>query len=66
MKVNYCGKQAQERMGKNGWKMKLPLNYQETPEQMRDRLLQEGYNQVKVYWCGTMIRGIHSYFAFVK
>ena len=66
MKVNYCGKEQQERMSKNGWWLELAESYQESPEAMYDRLTKKGYSQVKVYWCGTMIRGIHKYFAFVK
>jgi hypothetical protein len=66
MKVNYCGKEAQTRMIKNGWFLMLPESYTETPEELYDRLINSGYTQVKVYWCGTRIKGIHDYFAFVK
>ena len=65
IKVNYCGKEAQERMSKNGWRLELPENYQETTEKMYERLSHK-WNKVKIYWCGTAIRGIHSYFAFCK
>ena len=65
MKVNYCGKDAQERMKKNGWCLELRDPYNESPEAMYNRL-SEKWNKVKVYWCGTMIRGYHSYFAFCK
>lgn len=66
LKVNYCGNEQQTRMIKNGWTTMLRNSYSETPEELYDRLINSGYKQVKVYWCGTMIRGIHSYFAFVK
>ena len=66
MKVNYCGKEQQERMIKNGWTLKLAESYQESPEEIYERLVKCGYTQVKVYWMSTMIRGIHNYFAFVK
>ena len=66
MKINHCGNEAQERMIKNGWKLMLTENYLETPEELYTRLIAKGYKQVKVYWQGTRIRGIHDYFAFVK
>lgn len=64
MKINYCGKDAQERMVKNGWTIML-RNYNETPKEMFDRL-SERYSKVKVYWTSIMIRGYHDYFAMVK
>lgn len=66
IKVNYCGREAQERMIKNGWRLILTESYRETPEELYNRLVAQGYKQVKVYWEGTRIRGIHNYFAFVK
>lgn len=65
IKVNYCGRSAQERMERNGWWMELPEPYNESPEAMYERLSKK-WRKVKVYWCGTMIRGIHSYFAYCK
>ena len=66
IKVNYCGRKQQDRMEKNGWFLML-AEFGETPEELYKRLTEEGhYKQVKVYWEGTMIRGIHDYFAFVK
>lgn len=66
MKVNYCGNEQQKRMIKNGWTLMLAESYKETPEHMYDRLTKCGYEQVKVYWESTQIRGMHAYFAFVK
>lgn len=66
IKVNYCGRKQQEQMFKNGWSLKIPESPNETPEEIYNRLIEQGYKQVKVYWEGTRIRGIHSYFAFVK
>ena len=66
MKVNYCGNAQQERMIKNGWRIELAANYSESPETMLERLTEEGYSQVKVYYSTTCIRGLHSYFAMVK
>ena len=66
MKCNNLNGAGQKRMERNGWHMQLPLNCSETPDEIYDRLVKAGYRQVKVYWCGTQIRGIHSYFAFVK
>ena len=65
LKVNYCGGKQQEKMVKNGWSLRV-AEYRETPEELYNRLVKTGYKQVKVYWTSTRIRGIHSYFAFVK
>lgn len=65
MKVNNLDRNGQERMIRNGWKIRLADSCRETPEQMYDRLSKD-YTQVKVYWTGTQIRGIHSYYAMVK
>lgn len=66
IKVNYCGRKRQERLIARGWQVVVPKDYHETPEQLYQRLTDAGYSKVKVYWEGTMIRGIHSYFAMVK
>lgn len=66
MKVNYLNGAGQDRMLRNGWMLMLPISYTETAEKMHERLTALGYTQVKVYWEGTQIRGIHRYFAFVK
>lgn len=66
LKVNYCGRAQQDRMEKNGWTLKIRESVRETPEELYDRLIAQGYTQVKVYWEGTRVKGIHSYFAFVK
>ena len=65
MKVNYCSREQQERMSKNGWILKLAEPYGEDAEHMYERLSKE-YAKVKVYYDTTMIRGLHKYFAFVK
>lgn len=65
MKVRYCGAKEQDRMIKNGWKIELPINYQEQPEAIFKRLQKE-YAKVKIYYSTTMIRGLHEYFAMVK
>lgn len=64
MKVNYCGGKAQARMVKNGWRIVTP-NWNETEEHLHDRLSKD-YEDVRIYWEGTQIRGIHSIFAMVK
>ena len=66
MKVNYCGRKQQKRMIANGWRIMLAERCSETPEAMYERLTKMGYSQVKVYYDTTCIRGLHSYFAFVK
>lgn len=65
MKVNYCGGAAQERMERNGWRLVIRDSYNETEEQLYERLSKK-YDDVRIYWCGTMIPGIHDIFAMVK
>ena len=65
MKVNYCGGKAQERMERNGWRLVIRDSYRETEEQLYERLSKK-YDDVRIYWCGTMIPGIHDIFAMVK
>ena len=64
---NGGAKEFQERMIRNGWRIQLPLNYTESAQALYDRLNATGrYSDIKVYWASTQIRGLHSYFAFVK
>ena len=74
MKVNYCGGAAQERMLKNGWRIELrktvlhpgaTYKQYETEDELYARL-SEQYEDVRLYWTGTMVRGIHDIFAMVK
>lgn len=65
MRINHLSKVGQERMIRNGWVLMLPLNYMENIEEMHKRLSVE-YSDVRIYWCGTMVRGIHNYFAMCK
>ena len=65
LKVNHCGGKRQEEMVKNGWWLELRESYSETPEEMYERLSKH-WEKVKVYWEGTRVRGIHTYFAFCK
>lgn len=64
-KVNYLGKEGQERMIRNGWTLRVQDRCGESPEAMYKRL-SEHYSDVRIYWTGTMVRGIHSYFAMCK
>lgn len=63
--VRYCGGNEQERMIANGWRIELPENCRETPEEIYERLSQR-YGKVKVYYDTTMVRGYHDYFAMVR
>lgn len=66
-KVNYCGKDAQERMIKNGWRIELQAYANENEQDMYDRLEATGkYKDIKIYYSTTRIRGYHSFFAMVK
>lgn len=64
MKTNYCGREAQKRMKRNGWILKL-AELNESDDHLYERLSKD-YSKVKVYYDTTMIRGLHTYFAFVK
>lgn len=64
---NGGGKAFQARMESNGWTLKLRDNCNETAQELYDRLEATGkYSDIKVYYTGTQIRGLHNYFAFVK
>lgn len=64
---NGGGKEFQQRMLRNGWRIQLPLNYSESAQALYNRLNATGrYFDIKVYWSSTRIRGLHDYFAFVK
>lgn len=60
-----CAGGKQEEMLEHGWRMIL-AEFRESPAELYDRLIAEGYSKVRVCWVGTMVRGIHDYFAFVK
>ena len=66
--VNYCRREQQERMLRLGWKLKIARNVQEEldGDALYTRLLEEGYEKVRVYYDTTAIRGFHCNFAFVK
>ena len=65
MKVYNISRARQEQMEKNGWILKT-AEFNELPEELHSRLSKEGYSQVKVYYEGTRVRGIHRFYAFVK
>lgn len=70
------GKEAQERMGRNGWELKLTRRLlkqptskyksEETDEEFIERLLKSGYTQVKLYYVTTYVRGSYKTIAMVK
>lgn len=65
--VNRCGRDAQARMLKNGWHLMITESCSEGPQELYDRLVATGrYTDIRVFWHGTRIPGIHNYFAFVK
>lgn len=65
MKVNYCSGKRQNEMIKNGWSLKTS-KFNETAEELYNRMIESGYTKVKVYYGTTAIRGYHNYFAMVK
>ncbi len=68
------GRYGQIRMEDKGWRLRITQTVKdegavyvrsETPQELYDRLSKQ-YAKVKVYYSGTMVRGIHSYYAFCK
>ena len=64
-RVNYLGGDGQDRMERNGWRMEIADYPGESQDTMYTRL-SEKWEDVRIYWCGTMIPGIHSLFAMCK
>ena len=60
---NY-GNARQRQMIENGWRLVLG-EFRESPEDIYDRLCGT-YSKIALAYSGTMVRGIHHYFAFVK
>lgn len=63
--THLLGGKAQERMTKNGWRLRQAISCRETAQEMYDRLSRE-YSQVKIYEGTTRIRGYHDIFALCK
>jgi len=60
-------KAAEERMIRNGWRIKNKTSQvKESDEDFVSRLLEEGYSQIKLYYSTGMIRGLYDTFAMVK
>ena len=63
--VHHLGKDGQERMARNGWRLRVADKCNESAQEMYDRLSAH-YSDVRIYWTGTMIPGIHSRYAECK
>lgn len=58
---------AEERMLRNGWKIKSKTSeVKERDSDFVSRLLEEGYSQIKLYYSTGKIRGLYDTFAMVK
>ena len=67
---------AQDSAERNGWYLKSPMRVlkqptdkyksEETDEEFIDRLIQEGYKQIKLYYVTTYVRGSYNTVAKVK
>ena len=58
---------AEERMLRNGWRIKIKTSdVRESDEALVERLLKDGYSQIKLYYSTGMIRGLYDTFAMVK
>ena len=71
-RIYNLGRDGQIRMDNNGWTLRIPQTIKrngwsqfESAQELYDRL-SKSYDKVKVYYTGTMIRGIHDYFAYCK
>ena len=70
------GRDAQERMGRNGWYVKHPQRLlkqpidkyesEESTEEFIGRLINTGYKQIKLYYVTTYVRGAYKSIAMVK
>ena len=70
------GKEAQERMIRNGWELKLTRRLlkqptdryksEETDEEFIERLIKADYKKIKLYYTITYIRGYYNTIAMVK
>ena len=65
-RIGILGGEGQERMSRNGWRMKLTNRSTESQKQFVERLIAEGYTHIKLYKDTGMVRGYHDIFAFVK
>lgn len=59
-------KSAEERMIRNGWRIKITNSPFERDAVFVARLLNEGYSQIKLYYSTGKIRGLYDTFAMVK
>ena len=57
---------SEERMLRNGWRIKITASPFEKDEALVERLLKDGYSQIKLYYSTGMIRGLYDTFAMVK
>jgi len=59
-------KASEERMIRNGWRIKITNSPFERDEALVERLLKDGYSQIKLYYSTGKIRGLYDTFAMVK
>lgn len=65
--VRYLGKDGQNRMLRNGWRLELAdISEEVYNADMLYSRLSESYENVKIYYDTTMIRGLHKNFAMCK
>ena len=57
---------AEERMIRNGWRLRIKSHSFEKDEELVKRLLETGYTKIKLYDSTTAIRGLYDTFAMVK
>ena len=57
---------AEERMIRNGWRLRIKNHSFEKDEELVKRLLEAGYTKIKLYDSTTAIRGLYDTFAMVK
>lgn len=64
MRVSYCSKAKQKRMIAKGWRLMI-AKWLESPEELFERLIKEGFSKIKICYTSTIGRG-NQYFAMVK
>ena len=74
--LSVLGKEAQDSATRNGWDLKHPMRVlkqptdkyksEETDAEFIERLIQEGYKRIKLYYVTTYIRGSYNTIAKVK
>ena len=63
-----CSRAREEQMERNGWHCVIPDRgfSNNRPEKVYEKCRAMGYEKIRVFYSGSMIRGIHNHFAWCK